>query len=108
MRNYWVLLLIITLCMVFREVMQLIVAWANKDMMKHIFSLENWLEIAFIVSTIILLLYTALSEQPVCAMRSLAATALLISSILNANIWARNPNFTNQNIHIAMFLTDPV
>ena len=99
----WALLLICTFGVVVRELIQLTVAWINKDMKEHILSLENWLEAVFIISTIVLIWFTALSEQPVCAMRALAATILLISWVLFFNMVARNPNFHKQNIHITMF-----
>ena len=99
----WVALLTCTLAITARETVQLVVAWNQREMGKHLTSVENLLEVAFIVISLVLAVFTALPSQPVCAMRSLAATLLLISWILFFNMAARNPYFNTLNIHLTMF-----
>ena len=99
----WVVLLLCTLGLAAREGVQAAAAWLQADLREHLVSLENWLEILFLLATSVLLVFTAKDQQPVCAMRALAASLLLVSWILFFNMVARNPSFHKQNIHITMF-----
>jgi hypothetical protein len=99
----WATLLLCSLALAARELLQAAVAWANGELCMHLSTLENWLEAVFVLCSLALAAATALPEHPVCAMRAVAATALLISWVLFFHMVARNPNFHRQNLHITMF-----
>ena len=99
----WGFLVAFTLVMWVREVSQGYVAFNNKEVMRHLGQLENWLEVIFLVCTTILILTTTLPQQPVCAMRAVAATSLLLSWVLATNVVVMMPYFHQHNIYITMF-----
>ena len=99
----WVALILSTLGLVVKEVLQMAVACRHNEVWEYLTSLENWMELAFIGCSSMLCISAGMNHQLVCTMRSAAAITLLTSWVLLFNMLARNPNFHRQNIHLTMF-----
>ena len=99
----WAALILSTLGLVIKEVLQMCVAWKHSEVWEYLTSLENWMELSFIACSSMLCISAGMSQQLVCTMRSAAAISLLTSWVLLFNMLARNPNFHRQNIHLTMF-----
>ena len=99
----WVALVIATCGIFVKEVLQMAVAFKHNEVWQHLTSLENWMEVAFLICSSALCISGTMSHQLVCTMRSAAAITLLTSWILVFNMLARNPNLHRQNIHLTMF-----
>jgi len=99
----WVALILSTLGLVVKELLQMAVACRHNEVWEYLTSLENWMELAFIACSSMLCISAGMNHQLVCTMRSAAAISLLTSWVLLFNMLARNPNFHRQNIHLTMF-----
>ena len=95
---FWWICLLFSLAMVARELTQAVAHLAN-----YFCSLENWTEITFLTSTFVLLAFSSTAGQPVCHMRALAATILLLSWGIFFGLVGRHPNIQHHNIYITMF-----
>lgn len=94
----WWTLLVLTALLATRELIQVVA-----DKTDFFCSLENWLEVFFIVATFALIGFSSNSGQSVCHMRGLAATILLTSWIMFFGMIGRHPNMQHHNIYITMF-----
>ena len=99
----WAALILSTLGLVVKEVLQMSVACKHNEVWEYLTSLENWMELAYITCSSMLCISAGMPHQLVCTMRSAAAISLLTSWVLLFNMLARNPNFHRQNIHLTMF-----
>ena len=95
---FWWITLLFSLAMVARELTQAVAHLVN-----YFCSLENWTEITFLASTFVLLAFSSTTGQPVCHMRALAATILLLSWGIFFGLVGRHPNIQHHNIYITMF-----
>merc|ERR1719264_1816318 len=95
---FWWITLLFSLAMVARELTQAVAHLAN-----YFCSLENWTEITFLTSTFVLLALSSTAGQPVCHMRALAATILLLSWVIFFGLVGRHPNIQHHNVYITMF-----
>ena len=95
---FWWITLLFSLTMVAREMAQ-----AVGHITSYFCSLENWTEITFLTSTFVLLAFSSRTGQPVCHMRALAATILLLSWVIFFGMVGRHPNIQHHNVYITMF-----
>lgn len=95
---FWWITFLFSLIMLARELIQ-----AGAHLANYFCSLENWTEITFMASTFVLLALSSTAGQPVCHMRALAATILLLSWFIFFGMVGRHPNIQHHNVYITMF-----
>ena len=93
----WYLLLVLLGCLVGREALQLGVAPR-----RYFFSLENWVELALICLTSVLLFHGGYSCH-VEPKRHVAAIVIVLSWSELITMVGRHPHLTTYNIYVTMF-----